>query len=594
MCGIVGFVGGKNAVDVLIAGLHRLEYRGYDSVGIATMAPDSIEIVKTVGKVKMIEPITKRIQESNPTMGIGHTRWATHGEASEVNSHPHHSNNLVIVHNGIIENYAELRTWLTSEGYTFQSDTDTEVAAHLLDYLYATTHDAVIAMKRSMDYMQGAYAIAMMVKDQKETLYAFRCGSPLVIGVQGTDYYLGSDITAFESYTQQFIELEEGQIAEMGSEGFQKYDQDLNIVPYTVKQKLEQTENVEMGDYPHFMLKEIHEQPEIIQRILDYYTIDGKINLPISTAFETIKRIHIIACGTALHAGYLGKYWIEQSTNFDVLVHVASEFRYQRNRLDSKDIFVFISQSGETADTLASLRFVKEQGLQTVAIVNNEHSSLAKESAITLFTKAGIEQSVASTKAYSAQAMVLLLLSKQLSKTDERAAIQQIPELIIKSIDQMKNIMALSEKLVSIQNAFYIGRGVDYYLALEGSLKLKEITYIHSEAIQAGELKHGSIALIDENVVTVALVTQPNLTEKSLSNIHEIIARGGKVIVIAPEDFDIPTMDSLDVLRIPTVDPNLTPFLAMIPLQLLAYHTSVLRGCDVDQPRNLAKSVTVE
>ena len=581
MCGIISYIGYKNVSDVLIAGLERLEYRGYDSVGLTLLENSSFKTYKTIGKVRDIKPLVKDQENKDIQLGIGHTRWATHGKPSTLNSHPHESKRCVIVHNGIIENYIDLRKDLISKGYIFVSETDSEVVAHLIDHLYNQNNNPLDTLRQCLAILRGAFALSIMFNDEPDTLYALRSGSPLVIGVGKDEAYIAWDISAFINETHDYIILGEKEIASVSRSIIRIYNEELKEINYTVHTTSIEQDSIGKGSYDHYMLKEIYEQPNIMRKLLETKT-------PLD--LSTVQNIHIIGCGTALHAGYLGKYWIESNTDIRVFIHVASEFRYQKNNIDNNDLLIFISQSGETADTLACLRYVKDLNHTTLAIVNNKTSSLANEADHNIFIEAGFEQSVASTKAYTAQALTLYLLSHE--KRNPEAI--RIPTLMETLLEDKESIKEITESIKNTKNIFFIGRGLDYAIALEGSLKLKEITYIHSEAIQAGEMKHGTIALIDEEVVTIAIATQTHLLEKTISNVQEILARSGKVILITREDFNIDPSNYTLRYNIPKIDDTLSPLLTMIPLQLLAYYTSLLKGLDVDQPRNLAKSVTVE
>jgi glucosamine--fructose-6-phosphate aminotransferase (isomerizing) len=609
MCGIVGYIGDKQAQDVLLRGLSKLEYRGYDSAGIAVFDGKKIQIRKSVGRlVALSDSLTEAALPGQ--LGIGHTRWATHGRPSDDNAHPHPdcSGNYIVVHNGIIENYLQLRDELKEKGHTFQSETDTEVIAHLVEEMF--DGDIFRTVLNVVRRIRGAYALAVMATDNPDCLVAVRKQSPLVIGLGNGENFIASDIPAILEHTRRVYILEDGEIAVVRKDGVRCYNLEGKPVD---KQEFQVTWDpvaAEKGGYEHFMLKEIYEQPKAIKdTLLGRLVPDGsRVILPeldwTDEWVQSIERIHIVACGTAYHAGMVGKTVIETLTRIPVDVDVASEYRYRDPIVTPRTLVLVISQSGETADTLAALRESKKRGLRVLAVTNVVGSSVAREADDVIVTWAGPEIAVASTKAYTTQLIALYLFGCYLAQQRRT----QPPERIREIIAAMQNLSAQAEQVLDTapvvkqfaerfawkDSVFFIGRGLDYAVALEGSLKLKEISYIHAEAYAAGELKHGTLALIEEGVPVIALVTQDHLYEKMVSNIKEVKARDAFVLAIAWAD-DSETAKSVDeVIHIPRTLPFLSPVLAVIPLQLLAYYASVERGNDVDKPRNLAKSVTVE
>ncbi|WP_289140267.1 glutamine--fructose-6-phosphate transaminase (isomerizing) [uncultured Brevibacillus sp.] len=610
MCGIVGYIGTKQAQDVVIGGLRKLEYRGYDSAGLAVVNERGLELDKAQGRLAVLE---ERL-ESHPltgNMGIGHTRWATHGKPSDENSHPHTDakSSFAVVHNGIIENFLPLKEELLAKGYTFTSETDTEVIAHLLADMY--DGDIVSTARRAVQRMRGAYALGIMTEHEPDKLVAIRLASPLVVGVGNGESFIGSDIPAILEHTRDVYILNEGEMAVLTRDGVElmhaetgeKIERELFHVEWDLVQ-------AEKGGYDSFMLKEIHEQPQAVRDTMGA-RIDPeqkRVILPelkMSDAeLAMYDRIYIVACGTSMHAGLVGKDVIEKWTRVPVEVAVASEFRYRDPIYTDKTLMIVISQSGETADTLAALREAKKSNVKVMAITNVVGSSVARESDEVIFTWAGPEVAVASTKAYTSQVVALYLFSLYLAQvkgtmTAAEVAevvdhLEEIPAKIASMLEDADQVRHFAESTKGVSSLFFIGRSLDYAVSLEGSLKLKEISYIHSEAYPAGELKHGTLALIEDNVPVVALATQPDIYEKMVSNIVEVKARGAHVLGFATEgNYDL--IKSVDeVIYMPTTLPMLTPILTVIPLQLLAYYASVARGLDVDKPRNLAKSVTVE
>ncbi len=607
MCGIVGYIGTKQASRVLVDGLQKLEYRGYDSAGIAVMEDHKINVVKAKGRLKNLEQKMEHNGIPAGTIGIGHTRWATHGEPSDVNSHPHGNERVTIVHNGIIENYVQLKEKMIAKGYKFLSETDTEVIAVLLDYYY--TGNPVETITRVIDTLKGSYALGILFVDFPETMYAVRKDSPLIVGVGEGENFIASDIPAILKYTRNYYLLEENEIAILERTGVSIVDHDNEPIPKELFTATWDIEAAEKGGYPHFMLKEIHEQPKALLSTLSPRIVDGMPDFGIKVLSDDIlksfQRIYIVACGTAMHAGMVGKTAIEQLVRVPVEVDVASEFRY-RNPILSKenDLVIIISQSGETADTLAALRLAKDQGVHTLAIVNVVGSSIAREANSVLYTWAGPEIAVASTKAYSVQVAMMYLFAIKLAHVKETISAEQtralctelmeIPRLVERALETADSCQFFASKFQNARDIFFIGRGLDYALSLEGSLKLKEISYIHSDAHAAGELKHGTISLITEDMPVIAVATQTALLEKMVSNIKEVITRGAKVLLVCKVEKGEMSYLTDFVIEIPACNDFFTPLLAVVPLQLFAYYTAVLRGCDVDKPRNLAKSVTVE
>ncbi len=607
MCGIVGYIGTKQASRVLVDGLQKLEYRGYDSAGIAVMKEHKINVVKAKGRLKNLEQKMEQNGIPEGTIGIGHTRWATHGEPSDVNSHPHGNERVTIVHNGIIENYVQLKEKMIAKGYTFLSETDTEVIAVLLDYYY--TGNPVETIARVIDNLKGSYALGILFVDFPETLYAVRKDSPLIVGAGKGENFIASDIPAILKYTRNYYLLEENEIAVLERTGVSIVDHDNEPISKELFTATWDIEAAEKGGFPHFMLKEIHEQPKALLSTLSPRIVDGMPDFGIKALSDVIlnsfQRIYIVACGTAMHAGMVGKTAIEQLARVPVEVDVASEFRY-RNPILSKDtdLVIIISQSGETADTLAALRLAKDQGVHTLAIVNVVGSSIAREANSVLYTWAGPEIAVASTKAYSVQLAMMYLFAIKLASVKEKISAEHtrdlctellaIPQLVERALETADSCQFFASKFQNAHDIFFIGRGLDYALSLEGSLKLKEISYIHSDAHAAGELKHGTISLITEEMPVIALATQTALLEKMVSNIKEVITRGAKVLLVSRSEQQ--QMKNLTdyMIEIPDCNDFFAPLLAVVPLQLFAYYTAVLRGCDVDKPRNLAKSVTVE
>lgn len=612
MCGIVGFTGSQEAAPILLDGLSKLEYRGYDSAGIAVRNEnDEVEIVKAKGKLKVLKEMTNDGKAVKGTCGIGHTRWATHGEPSALNAHPHCSDdeNVIAVHNGIIENYQELRDKLLKKGYTFKSQTDTEVAVKLIDYYYKKyLGTPVDALNHALVRIRGSYALAVMFKEYPGEIYAARKDSPMIIGLAEGESYLASDVPAILKYTRNVYYIGNLELARLTKDSVTFYNLDGDEIQKEMKTIDWDTEAAEKGGYEHFMLKEIHEQPKVVRDTIHSVLQNGKISFEsvglTDEEMRNIQQIYIIACGSAYHVGMAAQYVLEELTSLQVRVELASEFRYRTMTLAKNGLAIIISQSGETADSLAALRLCKEKGVKTLGIVNVVGSSIAREADDVFYTLAGPEISVATTKAYSCQLVAAYLLAMQFAKargeiTEERfsalaADIETIPEKIQRILEDKERLQWFASKIVNIKDAFFIGRGIDYAIGMEGSLKLKEISYIHSEAYAAGELKHGPISLIEDGTVVFSVVTQSALYEKTISNMVEVKSRGAKLFGLTTYG-NYAMEDTADfTVYIPKIDNLFAGSLSVIPLQLLSYYVSVGKGFDVDKPRNLAKSVTVE
>lgn len=606
MCGIVGYVGKKNCTDVLIDSLSKLEYRGYDSAGIAVFEDGKIKVAKSKGRLADLEAKMDREGRPNGNVGIGHTRWATHGEPSDINSHPHSGVDVTLVHNGIIENYKKLKEFLLKEGRTFISETDTEVVAQLISYFYHG--DPVQAIIRATKELEGSYALGVIFRDFADTIFAVRCESPLIVGIGEDESFIASDVPAILKYTKNYYLLEPDEIAVLSPYSTKIYDQHYHCINKELKTADWDMDAAEKQGYEHFMLKEIHEQPTSIKTTIKPRISEGLPNLEecgITTdKLKSFRNIFVVACGTAMHAGIVGKYVIEKIARVPVVVDIASEFRYRDPIIGHGDLVIIISQSGETADSLAAMRLAKQRGAETLAIVNAKGSSIAREADMLIYTHAGPEIAVASTKAYMVQIAVMYLFAFELALAKEQiseeecrrlvSVLQSVPDTISSILENIDLTQYAASSLINADSLLYIGRGLDYALSMEGSLKLKEISYIHSESYAAGELKHGTISLVSENMPVIAVVTQPDLAQKTVSNIKEVKARGAYVILICSENITVDE-DAFDLrIDVPAVDPILMPMPAVVPLQLIAYYTSVLRGNDVDKPRNLAKSVTVE
>jgi len=610
MCGIVGYCGYRDCSDVLVDTLSKLEYRGYDSAGIAVFEDDIIKVQKSKGKLKDLQAKMQQCGKPNGIAGIGHTRWATHGKPSDVNSHPHSGEKVAIVHNGIIENYKQLKEYLLNRGETFVSDTDTEVVAKLLGYFHKLNpENPIAAIEKTVSELEGSFALGIVFEDFPNRIYASRRQSPLIVGVGENEYFIASDVTAIINYTKDYYLIDHDEIVEITTDGVTIFDEYGETIEKTLLTADWDAESAQKGGYPHFMIKEIHEQPDAINMTIKPRIADGMPNLEecgiTRENIKDFKNIHIVACGTAMHAGMVGKYVIEKLARVPVVVDIASEFRYRNPIVGEGDLVIIISQSGETADSLEALKLSKKMGAKTLAIVNVKGSSIAREADMLIYTHAGPEIAVASTKAYIVQLSVMYLfafalaLAKGTISEEEcrhlMTELQKTPEVIQTILENnMDMTQFVATKLGSTESLLYIGRGLDYALSMEGSLKLKEISYIHSESYAAGELKHGTISLITENTPVIAVATQENLLEKTISNIKEVKARGAKVILVTRKDFSIDKEAYDYLIALPEMEDILMPVPTAIPLQLIAYYTAVERGNDVDQPRNLAKSVTVE
>lgn len=610
MCGIVGAVAQRDVAEILVDGLHRLEYRGYDSAGVAVLGNDhNLQIVRRVGKVKFLDEAL----EANPLLGgtgIAHTRWATHGEPSEVNAHPHRSGKIAVVHNGIIENYEELSAELQQRGYVFQSQTDTEVIAHLVEWEFRTTPNLLDAVRKAVKQLRGAYGTVVMNQDESEHLVVARSGSPLVIGLGVGENFLASDPLALLSVTRRFIYLEEGDVAEITRRTVDIYNRAGEKVERDVHEGNFESDAADKGQYRHYMQKEIFEQPVAIMNTLEGRIANGKVNIEAisNNAEEILKKvehIQIVACGTSYNAGMVARYWFESIAGVACDVEIASEFRYRKFVTRPNSLLVTISQSGETADTLAALRLAKESGfMAAMTICNVASSSLVRESDFAFMTRAGVEVGVASTKAFTTQLTCLLLLTTALGRLKGNVSAEQETE-IVKSLQRLpaqiesalvfdKEIEKLSEDFAEKHHTLFLGRGEFYPIAMESALKLKEISYIHAEAYAAGELKHGPLALIDADMPVIVVAPENDLLEKVKSNIEEVRARGGQMYVFADREAGFSSQEGYTVLTFPKVDHVTAPIFYAVPLQLLSYHVALIKGTDVDQPRNLAKSVTVE
>ncbi len=578
MCGIIGYIGKKNSIPIIIEGLKNLEYRGYDSSGIAYLKDNKVSIVKEEGKISKLESI---LPKGISNIAIGHTRWATHGAPNKINAHPHKVGKITLVHNGIIENYQELKKFLMEKGYTFKSDTDTEIVAGIIDYYYALDEDIHVTLSHLKDIVKGSYALAILV-DGIDKIYAVKYKSPLIIGITKDGYMLASDIPAILSETNKYIILEDNDICEISDT--------LNIFNNYKKIKREELEYLDSYDsalkngYAHYMLKEINEEPFLVDRLVGLLDKEKTINL------KKYSNIEIVACGSAYHAGLVGKYLIEKYLNIKTDVYIASEYRYSKMFYNKKTLFISVSQSGETADTIASLNLAKEHGIHTLGIVNTVKSTIARLSDEVLYINAGIECAVATTKAYSLQCLMFaILVNKCLKKKYNLNNISKHMESLL-TFDYKK----IANKLYKKEDIFFIGRQIDYALTMEASLKIKEISYIHSECYAAGELKHGTISLIEKDTPVISIITDNNILDKTISNLKEVKARGAYVLIVSSINLD--KYDDLydDVIYIDKINDLVEPILAILPLQLLAYNVALLRGCDIDKPRNLAKSVTVE
>lgn len=589
MCGIVGYAGKTNVIKNIMTGLKSLEYRGYDSSGIAYLDKNNnIKIYKKVGQIKNLDQILN--YEDEASLGISHTRWATHGGVTDTNAHPHNQGKITLVHNGIIENYEELKKELEKEGYNFKSSTDSEVAAALKDKLYKENKDMLKTLVILKDKLKGSYAFNIINSDIPNKIYGIRKDVPLIVGVSDHGNMFASDIPAILHVTNKYIVLNNNEIVELEQDNVKYYNSEGKEITKEVKEYAGTIDSISKNGYEHFMLKEINEESEVVKNILNLYTKNNKIKDIYN--IKKYKNIDIVACGSASFAGQIGKYYIEKYANIKTDVYYASEYRYQKNFFTKDTLVILISQSGETADTLAALKLAKENSINTLAIVNRRDSSIAREADSVIYTEAGIEVAVATTKAYLAQVLILLLLAFKDNNKETKLLedLKLLPNLITKYINEY-DYSNIANILKDKEHIFYLGRGIDYYLSMEGSLKLKEISYIHSEAFQAGELKHGSISLIDKDFGVVSVVTDKTISDKTISNLKEVSARGAKIITIT----NIKDNNFADyTILVEDYDEILNPLLVIVPMQMIAYNVAKLRDCDIDKPRNLAKSVTVE
>ena len=606
MCGIVGYVGNRNCSDVLVDTLSKLEYRGYDSAGIAVFEHNKIRVEKCQGKLENL--VNKIATDGKPEgeCGIGHTRWATHGEPSDINSHPHGNKRVSIVHNGIIENYAKLKEFLIEQGYGFESQTDTETVAKLLDYHY--NGDPIDTIIKVISEIEGSYALGIMFRDFPDKIYAVRKDSPLIIGIGEEENFIASDMTAILNYTKNYYLLEQNEIATITRNKVRICDVHQEKITKEVQVADWDADAAQKGGYEHFMLKEIHEQPNAIKTTLTPRINNGMPDFSecglTDEMLSKYRSIHIVACGTAMYAGMVGKYVIEKMARTPVVVDMASEFRYRSPIINKEDLVILISQSGETADTREAMNISKACGAKTLALVNVKGSSIARDADMVMYTHAGPEISVASTKAFTVQVSMMYLFAYKLAYAKGviseqvcrkyTAELMEIPDAMEKYLDSKEACQYAASKIMNAESLLYIGRGLDYALSMEGALKLKEISYIHSEAYAAGELKHGPIALITDQTPVVAIATQKSLYDKTISNIQECKARGAKVVLMCGDSAVVDEKVADYIIRIPEMNEILMPIMSAVPLQLIAYYTAVLRGNDVDKPRNLAKSVTVE
>lgn len=612
MCGIIGFAGDKEAVSILVEGLKRLEYRGYDSAGVAVVSPEGeLQVKKSKGRLAVLESHLSEEKPLRGKIGIGHTRWATHGEANDQNAHPHvgQEGKIAVVHNGIIENYLEIKNSLIKKGIHFTSDTDTEVIVQLLEYYYKKYNNLMDAVYKVLHRIKGAYAMGILCSDCPGQMLAARKDAPLLIGYGTDGNYIASDVTALLAHTRKVTYLEDDEVAVLTADQVQIFDSDRCLAEKIIHTVAWDVAAAEKGGYSHFMLKEIMEQPEAVQKTISPRIMEGKICLEeleqAGDFLENITRIYIVACGSAYHVGMIGKYTLEKMLHIPTEACLASEFRYSEPLLGESTLVIVISQSGETLDSMAALREAKKQGAKVLSIVNVMGSSIARESDVVLYTWAGPEIAVATTKAYTTQMVLLIMFAvyygERLQRIGEKEygeivnGLLQLPEKIQRVLDDVDEFQKTAAKYFNHSSVFYIGRNLDYALGLEGSLKLKEISYIHSESYAAGELKHGTISLIEPGTLVIALATYAPLIEKTLSNIVEVKSRGARVIGLATEETAPVIKDqATDLFVIPKVHPVLQPVLGVVPLQLYAYYVALNRGCDIDKPRNLAKSVTVE
>ena len=608
MCGIIAAASESDVVSTLLNGLYKMEYRGYDSAGLAIQDKNSIEHIRTLGKVKKLE---EKLLETKPTsrLGIAHTRWATHGKPSEINAHPHKSSERIyIVHNGIIENHNQLKDFLKKEGYSFSSETDSEIIAHFLDYFLKQEKNIVDAIYKTKEKLNGAYAIAVIDKEDKENIYLARNKSPLLIGLGKSENFAASDILAIGETAESYIVLEDGDVGVISSKDYKIYDQSKKQTERKILKIESNLKSSDKGNYRHFMEKEIYEQPQAVLNTLDGRVGGGDVREDIfgkgsSELFKKVKRIQIVACGTSLHAARVASNWLSSISGIPTQIDYASEYRYRNPHVDKDSLFVTISQSGETADTLAALKYSEEKDyLSSVTICNAPTSSIARESKYFFYTNAGPEIGVASTKAFTTQLVGLMLLALSLAKSRNMnpnlrkriiTALRKLPEIMEETLCLKDQIIKICKDIAEKENALFLGRGIFYPIAKEGALKLKEISYIHAEAYPAGELKHGPLALIDSNMPVIALAPENEIAEKLISNLEEVKARGGTLFIFSDASIEM-DLDSGAFIHLPECDFFLKPIIYSIPLQILAYEVSLIRGTEIDQPRNLAKSVTVE
>lgn len=604
MCGIVGYIGKKcDLKRILINNLKTLEYRGYDSAGVA-IYDGNINIVKSKGKIVNLENSLKDIDIGDSNLGIAHTRWATHGEANDINSHPHRVGNVTLVHNGIIENYNDLKNDLISQGYTFLSDTDTEVLTALLDSIKKKEKDNLKSINKLTKILMGSYALGIIFDDDFEHLYAVRKDSPLIIGVCDDCNLIASDVTAIIEHTKKYMLIDDYEIVKLSQDRVEVFNDDLLLVNKNILEVTWDVNQAKKNGFSHFMLKEINEEPNVLKETISEYIKDVDTLINKMPDLSKYNKIHIVACGSAMHAGLVGKSIIEEYASIPAIVELASEYRYKKNFYDSKTLVIFVSQSGETADTIAALRNVNNDNIDTLAIVNVVGSTIAREAKEVLYIRAGVEIAVATTKAYLSQVAMLILVGLNLAYTNKKLTkdevndilqeFEEIPTKIKNIIDRDSECFKLAKEIYKAQDVFFLGRGIDYSICMEGSLKLKEISYIHSEAYAAGELKHGTISLIEKGTIVIGVVTNEFLMLKTLSNIKETVARGAKVLLITTGSLDNHYDFNCHEFVVERVNNILQPLLIVVPLQLIAFEVARLKGCDIDKPRNLAKSVTVE
>ena len=604
MCGIVGYIGKKcDLKKVLINDLKTLEYRGYDSSGIA-IYDGKMNIAKSKGKIINLEECLQKININDGTLGIAHTRWATHGEANDINSHPHRVGSVTLVHNGIIENYNELKNELIKNDYVFVSDTDTEVISALLDNIKKTEVDNLKAISKLIKLLKGSYALGIIFDDDYDNLYAVKKDSPLIVGLCNDANLIASDVTAIIEHTKKYMLIEDYEIVRLSLEKVEIFDNNLSLIDKEILEVSWDINQAKKNGFSHFMLKEIHDEPSVLNDTILEFVKDVRSLISKMPDLSKYTQIHVVACGSAMHAGLVGKSIIEEYANIPVVVELASEYRYKKNFYDDTTLVIFISQSGETADTIAALRNVKKEGIDTLAIVNVVGSTIAREADEVLYIRAGVEIAVATTKAYLLQVAMMILIGLNMSYTRKKLSADEvnsilkefalIPDKIKQIINRYEECSKLANNMYDAKDAFFLGRGIDYALCMEGSLKLKEISYIHSEAYAAGELKHGTISLIEDKTNVVGVISDEALELKTLSNIKETVARGAKITIIVTENLDKEYDFDCQKFVLEKVNKILQPLLIVVPLQLIAFEVARLKGCDIDKPRNLAKSVTVE